>query len=249
MSEEEITPVCKKALEPHKKTPRSRRNDNIVVADGPKIVMDLQWGDLMNDHTKKKLISQCSTSYSNAKMAAKSPPLIFTSFDENWKILFDRVLASKWNDKIVQFTDKSVTEIADPKYIVYLTADTDNICKGLDPSKYYVIGCIIDHNSKKNLTRDFAVEHGIRMERLPIQEYIKMEGRKVLTVNTVAEILVRVINGEDWGNALCHSIASRKNPVVIRNVDDKKPSVKPKEDKEKVEEETQKDVKKSMCRV
>ena len=220
MSEEDISPVIGKAIEPHKKTPRSRRNDNIVVLSGPKIVMDLQWGDLMNEHTQKKMVSQCATSYSCVKMAATSPPLIFTSFNDTWKELFERVLASKWNNKIVQFTDKPVTEITDLSNIVYLTADTENVCKELDPNKYYVIGCIIDHNSKKNLTRDFAMEHGIRMERLPIQEYIKMEGRKVLTVNTVAEILVRVANGEGWGNALCHSIASRKNPVVIKDDDD-----------------------------
>ena len=76
-----------------------------------------------------------------------------------------------------------------------------------------------------------------------------MEGRKVLTVNTVAEILVRVINGEGWGNALCHSIASRKNPVVIKDAGDKKQDDKPEEEKEKTEEVIQKDSKKSMCRI
>ena len=106
--------------------------------------------------------------------------------------------------------------------MVYLTADTDNVCTKLDPSKYYIIGCLLDHNSKKGVTRDFAVKNNIRMERLPISENITMEGRHVLTINHVAEILIRVGNGLSWGEALIQTIPQRKNPKLISNLENNK---------------------------
>ncbi|OHS95471.1 tRNA (guanine(9)-N1)-methyltransferase [Tritrichomonas foetus] len=216
---------------------KSDRHKKVVVADGPKIIMDMSWGNLMDEHLQKKVIQQSSYAYSINKKAEKSLPLIFTSVDLNWRQLLHRVNAFQWNKNMVRFEKESFVNIEDIPLsdVVYLTADTENVCTFLDPKKYYVIGCLLDHNSKKGVTHDFAVQHNIRMERLPIPEYIKMEGRHVLTINHVAEILVRVGNGEDWGDAFVNTIPARKNPTKInQNV---RKIENPKEKSEKKEEE------------
>ncbi|OHT09733.1 tRNA (guanine(9)-N1)-methyltransferase [Tritrichomonas foetus] len=196
-------------------TKKSIHHRDIVVADGPKIIMDMSWGGLMNEHNQKKVIQQASYGYSINKKAKKSIPLIFTSVDQKWETLLNRVNAPKWSKDIVHFEKDSFIDIIPKEDIVYLTADTENVCKALDPSKCYVVGCLLDHNSKKGITHDFAVKNKIKMERLPIPEYIQMDGRHVLTINHVVEILVRVANGEDWGDALVNTIPSRKNPIKI----------------------------------
>lgn len=190
---------------------KSNRHKQVTVVSGPTIVMDMQWDDFMNDHLQKKVISQVSMAYSFDKMANNSIPMVFTSVNTRWRELLHRVNAFSWNKKIVTFNQKSLLESLPRDKLVYLTADTDNVCQTLDTDKFYIIGCILDHNSKKGATREFALEHGIRMERLPIAENITMEGRHVLTINHVAEILIRVANGADWATALIETIPPRKN--------------------------------------
>lgn len=215
-----------KTKDPEVKDPASKKADRhkkIVVAEGPTLIMDMSWRNDMNEHSQKKVIQQISIAYSINKKADASLPFIFTSVDAVWDILLKRVNAYQWNKNIVRFENESLLNINIPlKDMVYLTADTDNICTTVDPSKYYIIGCLLDHNSKKGVTHDFAVKNNIRMERLPIPEYITMEGRHVLTINHVAEIMIRVANGIDWGDAFIQTIPSRKLPRKLENQKNKK---------------------------
>lgn len=198
-----------------KQSARSRKRP-VNVVSGPTLVMDMSWSCFMDDHLMKKVVSQISMAYSFNKSSANSLPIAFTSMNDEWRALFKRVNGDNWNRDMVTFSDAPVHEKFRTEELVYLTADTDNVCTKLDPGKCYVIGCLLDHNSKKGVTRDFALKHGIRMERLPISEHIKMDGRQVLTINHVAEILIRFCNnGADWGRALVDTIPARKNPRLL----------------------------------
>lgn len=211
-NQEVLDPASKKA----------DRHKEIVVAEGPTLIMDMSWGHFMNEHSQKKVIQQISISYAFSKKADTSIPFIFTSVDQIWHDLFDRVNAFQWNKNIVRFEENPLTDIDIPlDDMIYLTADTDNVCTSIDPKKYYIIGCLLDHNSKKGVTHDFAVEHNIRMERLPISEHITMEGRQVLTINQVVEIMIRVANGISWGDALVRTIPSRKRPAKVEKIEEK----------------------------
>lgn len=214
----DIVPAVKEINPEKRKINRSKKNANMVVAEGPKIIMDMQFGALMNDHTTKKLISQISLSYAFDKNAKESLPMIFTSMDDKWRDYINRVNGNMWSNKIIQYKDVSVVDAFPKEDLIYLTADTDNICTSLDPHKCYIIGCLIDHNSHKNITRDYAERHNLRMERLPIPEHITMDGRQVLTVNQVVEILVRYNNNKDWTETLLQVIPQRKNPRPVHPI-------------------------------
>lgn len=96
--------------------------------------------------------------------------------------------------------------------------------KVIDPTKFYIIGGIVDHNRHKaqlqplpysppqGLTHERATKLGISTARLPIGEYLKVEGRKVLTVNQVFDILLQFLEHGDWLVALHNVIPQRKNP-------------------------------------
>jgi tRNA (guanine9-N1)-methyltransferase len=56
--------------------------------------------------------------------------------------------------------------------LVYLTADSENIIKELDPAKAYIIGGIVDRNRYKHLTLNKANSEGIQHAKLPIGEFV-----------------------------------------------------------------------------
>jgi len=88
----------------------------------------------------------------------------------------------------------------------------------IDKEDYYIIGGIVDHNRYKRLTIEKAEKDGIRHMRLPIGENIKLSACKVLTVNHVFEILLRVSNKEDWKDAIMNTVPQRKNAMEIVQV-------------------------------
>jgi tRNA (guanine9-N1)-methyltransferase len=49
----------------------------------------------------------------------------------------------------ITFESKPYNEVFETDKIVYLTAESSNVLEQLDPSMVYVIGGLVDHNSKK----------------------------------------------------------------------------------------------------
>ena len=86
--------------------------------------------------------------------------------------------------------------------LVYLTADSKNEIKELDPEDVYIIGGIVDRNRYINLTLNKADEQNIRHGRLPIGDYMQLQSSTVLTVNHVFEILGLQFNNKDWSKTL-----------------------------------------------
>ncbi|VDO17614.1 unnamed protein product [Haemonchus placei] len=97
-----------------------------------------------------------------------------------------------------------------PNEIIYLTADSDNVLTKLDEAKVYVIGGLVDHNSQKGLCYELAVKAGYGHARLPIDEFVQMKTRKVLTINHVFEILAHFSDHGDWEKAFFTVIPPRK---------------------------------------
>lgn len=74
-------------------------------------------------------------------------------------------------------------EIFPKDKLVYLTSESDDLLEELNEDDVYIIGGIVDHNRLKGLTFKQATEEGLRTARLPIDKYLEMKTRKVLTVN------------------------------------------------------------------
>jgi len=94
--------------------------------------------------------------------------------------------------------------------IVYLTSESENVIEKVEPDFLYVIGGLVDHNGHKGLCHELAVKNQVNHARLPIQEYLDMKTRKILTIDHVFHILLKVAKGESWQSALLDVIAPRK---------------------------------------
>ncbi|KAI8524889.1 hypothetical protein RHMOL_Rhmol13G0184500 [Rhododendron molle] len=96
------------------------------------------------------------------------------------------------------------------KRLVYLTTDSENILEELDPRKIYIVGGLVERNRWKGITMKKAKEQGIKTAKLPIGNYMKMSGSKVLTVNQVIEILLKFLETRDWKTSFFKVIPQRK---------------------------------------
>ena len=114
----------------------------------------------------------------------------------------------------------------DPKQIVYLTSESENILEKFDPSSVYVIGGLVDHNNHKGICHRLALEKGVSHARFPIQEAgIEMKTRQVLTIDHVFGIIGAVASeGKSWKEALMETLPNRKGakeaPELNENVND-----------------------------
>ena len=99
--------------------------------------------------------------------------------------------------------------------IVYLTSESENVLKTFEPNKAYVIGGLVDHNLHKGLCHKLAKETGVSHARLPLEEFVEMKTRKVLTIDHVFQIIGEVVSQkQDWTSAILKVLPSRKEVEV-----------------------------------
>ena len=59
-------------------------------------------------------------------------------------------------------------------------------------------------------THKMALEKGVSHARLPIDEFVKLKTRKVLTIDHVFSILAAVTSGKSWRDAFLSVLPDRK---------------------------------------
>ena len=94
--------------------------------------------------------------------------------------------------------------------VVYLTSESEHTLDRLRPYSTYIIGGLVDKNREKGICYKRAMKAAVKTARLPIGEFMEMQGRKVLATNHVNEILVRWLECGDWGKAFLSVIPKRK---------------------------------------
>ena len=114
--------------------------------------------------------------------------------------------------------------------IVYLSSESENVLQELDRDKVYIIGGLVDHNRHKGLCHSRlchtaagwlvvvtisllycrAVTAGVSHAKLPIGEFVNLASRKVLTIDHVFQILVKITQGLSWKEAFLAVIPGRK---------------------------------------
>ncbi|XP_076761185.1 tRNA methyltransferase 10 homolog A isoform X1 [Xylocopa sonorina] len=177
------------------------------------VTIDLSFGDLMIDKDIAKLTKQILRCYTLNRRAVAPMQFSLTSFGGKSKA--DMQKHNGYEHWDVKFHAEPYLNIYPKERVIYLTSESENIITHLEHDYVYVIGGLVDHNSHKGLCHKLAIQAGIRHGRLPLDKFLRMKARKVLTVDHVFEILLRVSEGKTWQEAFLQVLPERKNAQLI----------------------------------
>ncbi|KAM0049105.1 putative tRNA (guanine(9)-N(1))-methyltransferase [Helianthus debilis subsp. tardiflorus] len=177
---------------------------------GQKVVLDLQFSELMAPNEIQSLVKQIMYCYSVNGRSVVPCHLWLTGYAGEIESQLQKMPGfDKWI--IDKDTGPYINTFESQKEnLVYLTADSENMLSELDLNKIYIIGGLVDRNRWKGITMKKAVDQGIQTAKLPIGNYLKMSGSQVLTVNQVIEILLKFLETKDWKESFFHVIPQRK---------------------------------------
>lgn len=103
--------------------------------------------------------------------------------------------------------------------LVYLSSDSENVLKELDPTKIYVIGGIVDRNRLQRATVQRAEGLQITTAKLPLDEYLqKMPSTRVLTTNHTFGLLMHYREHKSWEKAMASVLPQRKGAQLAPEV-------------------------------
>ncbi|CCC67428.1 hypothetical protein NCAS_0A08700 [Naumovozyma castellii] len=195
-----------------KRAPRVNVNQQ---DSGIKIVLDCSFDDLMNDKEVVSLSNQITRAYSANRRADHFAHIKVSSFDKRLKVRFEGDLHDsnfgQWkNFEFVEDDHDIKGPDVDKSKLVYLTADTEEKLETLEPGMTYIVGGIVDKNRHKALCYEKAKELGIPTRRLPIDQYIQIEGRRVLTTTHVVQLMLKYFDNRDWKEAFESVLPPRK---------------------------------------
>jgi len=187
---------------------KKKKRDPTQIEYSGSIVFDFEMTDQMGEKEEKSLVTQMCFLYGVNRKAERPFHLSVTGFNGRIKPLFEKMSGfSMWH---MDCFAETYMEKYEKSELVYLTSDSPNIIKTLDPTKKYIIGGLVDHNRLKGITFKKATEQGIAHAQLPISEYIQLASRKILAVNHVFEILSKFTECNDWKEAFEKVIPLRK---------------------------------------
>jgi len=118
-----------------------------------------------------------------------------------------KVGAENWGMKLME---KHYLDYFGKDQLVYLTGDATEDLIEIDKNTHYIIGGLVDHNRLKFATLNQAQSEGLRVIRLPISQHIALKSSTILSVNHVFELMLKVSNGDSWGDAVKSTIPERK---------------------------------------
>ncbi|XP_014274835.1 tRNA methyltransferase 10 homolog A [Halyomorpha halys] len=174
-----------------------------------RVVLDFSFDDLMNEKDLHKCINQFSHCYALNRRCSNPLQLHVVNFRGKAKDTIQK--NNGYNNWDVNFHSEDYCDVFKKDELVYLTSDSENIIDSLDSSKAYIIGALVDHNSQKGLCLKIATERNISHGRLPIDEFVQMKTRQVLTIDHVFDILLNVAaGGLSWKDAFMKVIPQRK---------------------------------------
>ncbi|XP_045596525.1 tRNA methyltransferase 10 homolog A [Procambarus clarkii] len=189
---------------------RKRLKEVTMAASNCKqrVAIDMSFDDLMIEKHLSQCVKQISRCYSANRRVSDPMQLYVTSFEGKCEAVMAKQNGYKnWD---IFFKPEFYMDIFPKEEIVYLTSESENVITSLDVTKVYVIGGLVDHNGHKGLCFNLAVEKGISHAKLPIDDFIEMKTRKVLTIDHVYRILLGVTTGKSWEDSFLSVIPARK---------------------------------------
>ncbi|CAN7992745.1 unnamed protein product [Ixodes hexagonus] len=180
-----------------------------------RVAIDVSLDKLMTEKERGKSLKQLQRCYSLNRRARAPIRLYLTGIAGSFKQ--SAALINGFDNWDIHFSDEDHLSCFGKENVVYLSSESENELQELEEGKAYVIGGLVDHNRCKGLCHRLAEEQGVRHARLPIDSYLVLKTRKVLTIDQVFQILLKVTEGLSWKDAFLETIPQRKGAVALND--------------------------------
>ena len=198
-------------------TTRRKYNSRLITAAlfNQKLILDLSFDDQMEFYEIRHLCKQINGIYSYNKFQSQQPfDIHFCNVRINTSIMQNiPKFIENYQNSMISFHQKSYLDLFPKENLIYLSPDAEEPLINYNCDDIYIIGGLVDRAhaiKKRRLTYNKAKNEGIRMARLPIDEYIMWKsGGKRLCINHVFQILHDLANTKDIKSALKKNIPER----------------------------------------
>ncbi|XP_039515097.1 tRNA methyltransferase 10 homolog B [Pimephales promelas] len=190
-------------------------------AAGLRLCVDLSMTDRLTDKEISRLAGQIRRLYGSNKKSLQPFHVFLTEFRED-SLLYKECV--RMNDGFLNYlidvTEESWFHLFPSEDVIYLTPDASEALEYVEEDKVYILGGLVDETIQKKISFTRAKEFGIRMARLPIDEYMvkkpnpKNFHSKILAINQVFEILLTFRDTKDWTKALAAGIPPGKGYML-----------------------------------
>ncbi|KAF5902806.1 tRNA methyltransferase 10 B isoform X1, partial [Clarias magur] len=159
-------------------------------AAGPRLCVDLSMSDCMSHKEISRLAGQIRRLYGSNKKAMQPFHLFLTDMKED-SVLYKECIRMNegFLNYLIDVSEKSWIDLFPFEDIVYLTPDANEALEEVNGDKVYILGGLVDESIQKKRSYTKAKELGVRMARLPIDEYMTKRSNpknfhsKILAIN------------------------------------------------------------------
>uniref|UniRef100_T1JQQ1 RNA (guanine-9-)-methyltransferase domain-containing protein 1 n=2 Tax=Tetranychus urticae TaxID=32264 RepID=T1JQQ1_TETUR len=175
---------------------------NIAASQfGQKLIIDFSYENCMHTQEKKSLVKQLCFGYQKIRESEDPFDLWFCGLNPKEKThsYLDEVLG--WNrnaiftNSFIHRTERSYLDLFPKEKLVYLCPDSSVDLHKFDDEAIYIVGGLVDKRVIKPVSLAKCKKEGLKTARLPLDQHLSMIGNKILTLDQVLCILVRLKEG------------------------------------------------------
>ncbi|CAN7992079.1 unnamed protein product [Ixodes hexagonus] len=178
-----------------------------AVMFGQSLVFDLAYDDQMTPRECNKAAVDLRAAYGRNRLNRDPFHLHFCNANPRHRttqLLRDTLFGLAKHTTLSEVTERSYLELFPKENLVYLTPDGKETMNVFDHDAVYVIGVLVDKDTKEGATFAKAQREGVRTMRFPHTFTLEWEKdkAKALHLTDVIKILLALKRTNDWAHAL-----------------------------------------------
>ncbi|XP_055608252.1 mitochondrial ribonuclease P protein 1 homolog [Uranotaenia lowii] len=172
---------------------------------GQNLVFDCSYDEYMNEKEMKNTAKQLMLCFAINRM--HNEPFNIHHCNVN----FNKTTMKALQKHLVQIhephfpinvSEKSYLDLFPKERLVYLTPHCKNDLECFDPDDVYIVGAMVDKTSQEAISLGKAKKQGLRMARLPLDQYFQFKSGKSLTIDQMLQILLELKSSNNFEKAL-----------------------------------------------
>lgn len=178
-----------------------------AILFGQKLVFDLDFDQYMTPRESNKAAVDLKAAYGWNRRNRHPFDLYFCNANisnPTARLMNDCLFGVRKHPVLTEFTEQSYLELFPREKLVYLSPDGDETLNVFDHDVVYVIGVLVDKQTKDGITYAKAKSEGLRTVRFPQRFCLQWEAglNRALHITDVIKVLLELKRTNNWTCAL-----------------------------------------------